>query len=541
MQYAAGANVSNREDEYCFYPEDLLACLHINKIWRRTLTPLLWMVYDARKDRQSNAPLYLIDAHSPHFRYLCMQDGYTRVDLIRSMRLRELRFNTYKNCPDFEALAALIHLNPYITRLTVQLHWVDSASSKVLKRALESLPHLWVLNLNHGEDIKNSWIAELLENVSGLEELQLEQFDGLQPYHCYQDPRSLLGLIFDSQWCRNPSRVPQQPLLSIRKLTLDMPWIRNLGVTQVVRLCPQLESLVLRGRGRCNRTEQLHKNLRECCPHFKSLRYVPRYVDWDRLKGEEQVDLLQSSQHLTYFDAPVKEFNLRICQSLLDPHAPWLETIRIRVFMQTSDRFSMASRILASCPQLVIFEMDTVSIAKFPEDIFGVFETQWECPNLRVLKLTGFSNDFSSELQKRVAALSKHGLQIQADQEFSEMMGDVEIEGEDGSQTEQGDDSATEKGSDSEDSEDDNDSEEDITERCSPWTQVYAKLPDPDPEFHKSLAIRGWIKSKLYRHSSKKPSRLEKIVQQGVLERLSDSAQIQKVTLEDYVFARTRR
>ncbi|KAG0035916.1 hypothetical protein BGZ82_004944 [Podila clonocystis] len=530
----------SHKDEYSFYPEDLLACVQVNKCWRRTLTPLLWIVYDPRNRLQSNAPLNMIDAHSPHFRYLCMRDMYSRVDLIRSTNLRELRFKTHQTCPDFEALALLIDGNPHITRLYVQLHWVNFASSKVLKRALESLPHLRVLNLNHGEDITNRWIAELLENISGLEELHLEEFDGLQPYR-YQGPWSQIGQIFNSRYW-NLGRVPPQPLLSVRKLTLDMAWIRNLGSTQVVRFCPKLESLALRGgRHICKSVrDELPKNLRECCPHFKSLQYIDRWVDWHRLKEEDQVNLIRSSQRLTLFDAPVRDFNSRIYQALLFPHAPFLETIRIRVLMQSSNRFAMVSRILVSCPQLETFELDTIGTAKFPEDIVGVFEQPWECPSLRVLKLTGFLDDFPSELQKRVAALSKYGLQVQEDQESSEKLDDVENEDEDGSETEQGDFSATENGSDSEESEDNYDFEEDLLERCSPWTRVYAELPEPDPKFHKSLAKCGWIRNKFHGRISKKPSRLEKIVQQLVLERLSNSTRIQKVTLEDYVFVHTR-
>jgi len=59
-----------RKKGYHFHPEDLLSCIQVNKLWRRTLTPLLWMVYDESNERQKNAPPNLIEAHSPHFRYL---------------------------------------------------------------------------------------------------------------------------------------------------------------------------------------------------------------------------------------------------------------------------------------------------------------------------------------------------------------------------------------------------------------------------------------------------------------------------------------
>lgn len=32
--------------QYSFDPKHLLACIQLNQTWRRTLTPLLWTVYD---------------------------------------------------------------------------------------------------------------------------------------------------------------------------------------------------------------------------------------------------------------------------------------------------------------------------------------------------------------------------------------------------------------------------------------------------------------------------------------------------------------
>lgn len=512
-----------RKKGYQFHPEDLLSCIQVNKLWRRTLTPLLWIVYDESNERQKNAPPNLIEAHSPHFRYLSVHGIYPGRELLASMKcgdqsctlypqfglihstnLRELRFNS----PPSNEAVGLIHRNPSITRLNISIHWVDPAS-KVLKQALESLPHLRALILNDGYDINNSWIAKLLENVSGLEELELHDFDDLMPY---QDPRSLLSLIFDIQWYQNLGRVPQQPLLSIKKLTLDMCWLRNRGFVQVVRLCPQLEALAFRSspRGKDSVAGSLSNNLRECCPRLNSLRYVN---SWQNLTEDHQVDLLQSTEHLVHYDAPIRDFNSRICQSLLDPHAPWLETIRIRVHVPAPYRFSMASRILASCPQLSIFELDTVHIVA--KDILGVFEQPWECPSLRLLKLTGFLNKFSADPRARVAL---SGCSVQSD-----------------SESEKEDDSESEISFRSDLETDD----EMPMVLSSPWTRVYAEYPEPDPMFHKKLTNRGWIISNLHAHISKVPSRLEKIVQQEVLERLSGSTRIQRVTLEGYVFART--
>ncbi|KAF9386916.1 hypothetical protein CPB97_003213 [Podila verticillata] len=502
-----------RKGRYHFYPEDLLSCIQVNKRWLRTLSPLLWMVYDHRNERQKNAPPNLIEAHSPRFRYLSVHGiypgrellasmkredrfgtHYPQLGLIHSTNLRELRFDSP---PSNEAID-LIHRNPCITMLYITLHWVDPAS-KVLQRALESLPNLRVLILNGGEDINNNWIAKLLEHVSGLEELELYGFDNLMPY---QDPRSFLSLIFDIQWYLNLGRVPQQPLLSF---------------VQVVRLCPQLEALAFRAHPHVSKyslSGELSNNLRECCPRLNSLRYLDRSLDWQHLREGDQVALLQSTPHLVHYDAPIRDFNSGICQSLLDPHARWLETIRIRVHVHAPYRFSMASRILASCLQLSIFELDTVHVVA--EDILGVFEQPWECPSLRLLKLTGFSNDFSADLRARVA-LSGYSVQS-----------DSETEQEDGSESETDFDSGQET------------DDEIPTVLSSPWTRVYAEHPEPNPEFHENLASRGWIRSKLHVHVSEVPSRLEKIVQQTALERLSGSTRIQRVTLEGYVFARTR-
>ncbi|KAG0342713.1 hypothetical protein BG000_002058 [Podila horticola] len=483
-------------DQYSFDPKHLLVCTLINRTWQRTLTPLLWTIYDSRLRILRDVPPNLIHTRSPHFRYLILSQAQASPLLahIQSTHLRELDL---PSVPQQQAVA-LVKRNPRITSLTID---VGNHTAKILREALESLSKLKVLSLNGGEDLTSSWITELLGNVSGLEELELRDFDELRP-------------------CQSPH---QQPLLSITKLLFNSLWHRNPGFSQLLRFCPQLESLVYVSSSNLFSNfpaEEMSRNLRECCPKFKSLQcLVKDQVVRDLLDDDEYCFMLQSTQHLISFDMPVGDLSPRFCQALLDPHAPHLEIIRILLYRQDSDQFSMASKILASCPHLAVFELLPSWQARYPEDIFGLFQQPWQCPKLRVLKLSGFcphGNDFD----ERVAILLKTDIwevdKFQRSVQEAESSEEVEVL----------------------------DDEIDLliyTISTTPWTRVYVEHPDPDPQFYENLANRGWANSKEYTVAEmiQETSRLYKLVHQRVFEQLLDSTQIQTVALEDFTFVRT--
>ncbi|KAF9318261.1 hypothetical protein BG003_011571 [Podila horticola] len=308
----------------------------------------------------------------------------------------------------------------------LRLAYVGNHTAKTLGEALESLSKLKVLSLNGGEDLTNSWITELLGNGSGLEELELRDFDELRPCQMVRD------LLDDDEYCF----------------------------------------------------------------------------------------MLQSTQRLISFDMPVGDLSPRFCQALLDPHAPHLETIRILLYRQDSDQFSMVSKILASCPQLAVFELLPSRQARYPEDIFGLFQQPWQCPKLRVLKLSGFC-PHGNDLDERVAILLK--TDVWEVEKFQRSVQEAES---------------------SEEEVEVLDDEIDLliyTISTTPWTRVYVEHPDPDPQFYENLANRGWTNSKEYTVAEmiQETSRLYKLVHQRVFEQLLDSTHIQTVALEDFTFVRT--
>lgn len=477
---------------YAFSPKDLIACLQVNRTWRRTLTPLLWTVYDSSARILQNVPPNLIHTYSPHFRYLFLSQARASSILahVQSTHLRELALFSVRQQESVD----LIKRNPWITNLTIG---ITNHTAKLLGEALESLPKLRVLSLNGGEDLRNSWITELLGNVSGLEELELKDFEELRP-------------------CRNPH---QQPLLSIIKLVFNSSWPRNPGFAQLFRFCPQLESLVFESSRNVFSNfpaEEASRNLHECCSNFNSLQcLVKGEMQYSLLDDDDICFMLQSTQHLVNFDMPVRDLTPKFCQALAE-HAAHLETVRIYLRRQCSNRFSMANRILASCLQLTTFELVAGSQIYLPEDILGLFEQPWQCPNLRELKLTGFQTH-GHALEKRVALLGTNAQEekVQKDSEDSE---DERIKIPD---------------------EDLDLFLDDIN--TTPWTRVYAEHPDPDPMFYENLASRGWTNCMHYTpvEMEKVTFRLNKIVHQLVFEQLSDSPRIQKVTLENDTFSRT--
>lgn len=483
---------------YAFDPKDLIACLQVNRTWRRTLTPLLWTVYHSSVRILQHVPANLIQTYSPHFRYLILSQAQDSSILahVQSTRLRELTLFSVRQQESVD----LIKRNPSITNLTIG---ITNHTAKLLGEALESLPKLRVLSLSGGEDLRNSWITELLGNVSGLEELELKDFEELRP-------------------CRNPH---QQPFLSITKLLFSSPWPMNPGFAQLFRFCPQLESLVFESSRNVFSNfpaEEVSRNLRECCSKFKSLQcLVKGELVYSLLDEDDICFMLQSTQRLVNFDMPIRDLTPKFCQTLVDAHAAHLETVRIHLRRQSSDRFLMANKILASCPQLTVFELVAGSQIYYPEDILGLFEQPWQCPNLRELKLTGFQTH-GLVLERRAAFLLETNVlkeKVQKDLWSSLKVGDDWLEVQ----------------------EEDLDLFFDDTGTTTPWTRVYAKHPDPDPTFYENLASRGWTNSMDYTPAEmdQGTSRLNKIVHQLVFEQLSDSQRIQKVTLEHATFSRT--
>lgn len=480
---------------------DLLTCMRINKLWHRTLLPILWIVVNLELD--SHIPMVALDVHSALIRYLYISRPWPPcAPLPTRLRALELGHVRIKTATD------LIRANSQLISLKATFH---RGLANKLAAILEPLLHLKELHLLSGDGLPLDQIIVLVSRLPNLQTITLEGFE-------YMD-----------------QGVGGQPLpnLSITKLCLDSEWRRNPAMHRVARCCPNLEEFRFRSFNNDGFVEcpvsELVSNLREFCPKLKSLRNIPTQSDCYRSRPTEDdtAHLLQSTDHLAYFDLPMEDFSPRICQALLNPHASCLEAVQIHVQNSSESVFVNVNRVLASCPNLRSFTLSHQFDAdiSMPENSLALFAEPWICQRLERLVLDGLKVYKPDKLRKRLGNV----LLAQLDRQEEEGR-HVVRPGEPG------------------------DTVRTIKQHRYPskhelavnqWTRILAFHPAPDPEFYNKLVQHGWGMAhgvhgysplEAAEHDS---SRLEKIVQDKVFERVFTMANVREVKLERCDFLRT--
>lgn len=480
---------------------DLLTCMRINKLWHRTLLPILWVAVNLELD--SHIPMAALDVHSALIRYLFIGRPWPPcASLPTRLRALELGHVRIKTATD------LTRANPQLKSLKANFH---RGLANKLAAILEPLLHLKELHLLSSDSLALDQIIIPASRLPDLQTLTLEGFESMD------------------------QGVGGQPLpnLCITKLYLDSEWRRNPALHRVARYCPNLEEIRFRSFNNDSFVEcpvsELVSDLREFCPKFKSLRNIPTQSDCYRsCPAEDDIaHLLQSTDHLAYFDLPMEDFSSRICQALLDPHAPWLEAVQIHVKNSSESDFINVNRVLASCPNLRSFtlshESDTES--SMTENNLALFAEPWICQRLERLVLDGLRVYKSDKLRKRLGNM----LLAQLDQEEEESRHVVRP------------------------GEPDDTVKTIMQHRYPPkhepgvnqWTRTLAFHPAPDPEFYNKLVQHGWsMEFEGYGYSPLKTaehdsSQLEKIVQDKVFERVFGMVHMREVKLGRCAFQRT--
>ncbi|KAG0030177.1 hypothetical protein BGZ81_002993 [Podila clonocystis] len=231
---------------YNLLPFDVVACLKVNRLWNRTLTPLLWMAFEAYIAVSEQVPKYVIQKYSHHLRYANLNSTLA-LPIIHATQLRELEVE------DMEPLAVrdLTRSNPRLELLDINMNLEIIAIS--LESIFEPLTNLTRLALRLAENLPLDQVLRPLCHLSKLRSLRLDHFSGLQTM-------DTLPLHLDS----------------IKELILNCNWKHNPGMHQVVRFCPSLENLEIKVIAKDGPNDlpsaDLSKNLRECCPRLRSIR-----------------------------------------------------------------------------------------------------------------------------------------------------------------------------------------------------------------------------------------------------------------------------
>ncbi|KAG0317161.1 hypothetical protein BG000_004621, partial [Podila horticola] len=342
-------------------------------------------------------------------------------------------------------------------------------------------------------------------------------------------PELRILTLSDSKNIERGNATQPLPAISITDLHIDSHWRRSPGLAQLPRYCPNLEAFQFRSY-LCPINE-LVSNLRQFCPKLKSLRDSPSRSEFYRshLAESDVVHLLHATNRLVHCNLPIENFTPTVCRALLDPHAPFLETVHIDVSDSNESNFISVNRILTSCTNLRSFTLSHHIDADvfLPENSLAMFAEPWICPSLECLVLDGFRVYKADKLRRRLGNV---------------LLGQLDQEEEEGRHVARpgapGDAVATIKrklysGYDDGPAE-------------NQWTRTLAFHPPPDPEFYNKLVQHGWgmVKKEGYgcsplESAERDSSRLEKIVQDNVFERVFAMANMREVTLENFQFRRT--
>ncbi|KAF9308732.1 hypothetical protein BG003_010691 [Podila horticola] len=350
-----------------FQPRDLVSCIKTCRLWRDTLTPILWLVYDDNYMRCSGTyapffgvcegiriiPLDVMHAHSHLLRFVKLWASWPAGNLAPT-RLKEidiagdaLRWNS-----------DILFANPQVSDLSVALD--DGHLFSHVQRAIESMSRLKTLSLDYVHIDSPDQLCDVLNNNN----------TGLQELH-FRHPIGISG--FDG--CG--------PLMSMRRIRFYGVWRDNLGLVELIRLCPNLEELEMPGWG-CP-VDEITKNIRDCCSRLTSIKY------WNGdLAEAETLLLIEATPRLMNFHAFVHSFSTKVCDALM-VHTDWLEGLSLLFYDDLKAGVEGINRILATCSNLRLLEIcfigDTKSQECAPPSLWT--KDPWKCVKLETLYLTG--------------------------------------------------------------------------------------------------------------------------------------------------------
>ncbi|KAF9331916.1 hypothetical protein BG006_005229 [Podila minutissima] len=338
-------------------------------------------------------PAEILRTQSRHFRYVSI--WHPLPIPLQCTHIKEL----YLQGEGFLSHADLIFSNSQLSNL--MLDFGDGQRYSDVQHALEAVRQLKVFCLRNLLFKTPDQVTQVLNNNSA----SLQELDFHIPY-------GISGFL----GC--------EPLTRVRRIGFSGSWTSNMGMLELIRLCPNLEILKVSGR-ECP-VPQLAKSIRECCPKVAIIR-----CDLGGLSEDESMLLVQAPSRLVELDSILHSFSTRICDALLMRHASWLERLNLSFFDGAKAAMEGTNRILASCPNLrslAMFFAGSCSSQEYAPSLWANNDP-WICTQLETLDLNGcFFEDLSSgsaddvcRSQKEAEAeakfrddLSSHGWSVSA-------------------------------------------------------------------------------------------------------------------------------
>ncbi|KAF9372724.1 hypothetical protein CPB97_001050 [Podila verticillata] len=364
---------SERRYKLEFEPKHIIACINVCRLWRDTLTPLLWAVFDdnnvclvvaphLNSEKRLLIPVEILQAHQRHLRYARIQFEWP-TDIFQPTHLQEL-------VTDSKLLAArhdLLRSNPYLNRL--YLDFGTEATYDKIKDTLEATSQLKTVTFNclRFANANGGTLSGFFDSNSQLEKLAIFHIHGLERFDLCQ------------------------PLQNLTRMLLIGTWISNEGLLDIFRHSPNLETLETSTYD-CP-VMDLSRVLRGHCQKLVSLWCIGQ----NRLDPDDVLALVQAVSHLVRFKSPCTSLTAEIIQALL-AHASSLETVKLRVHGYVEDIVTTMGSILAAANLKALLVRRAPWLYSMEDGIFiqNLFQSHWSCQELEAFKMQGFLRSFTA-------------------------------------------------------------------------------------------------------------------------------------------------
>ncbi|KAG0086726.1 hypothetical protein BGZ92_007912 [Podila epicladia] len=343
--------------------------------------------------RKWRIPIEVLQAQSQHFRYVRLQLPLPWVDSLQLTQLHTLDITT----PVLLQNMHLLHANTQLSKLTLRFR--DKVAYKDIQPALESLTRLTFLQLS-GLKLDNSDdLGGFLNNNPGLQELELIYVSGIARFQGF-------------------------PQLHLTRIWLELFWSDNLGLVQLFRLCPSLESLSMFA---VDAPSELQNALRSHCPKLKSIGCMDDPdLQPDPLTEAEAVSWIKLPSQLAVFNASLQVFTGKVYQAIVDQAAS-LESIKLDFRECSKDNALYARKLLGLCPKLKHLHITHYQDDDLPRRLDSSlewFNALQKHPTLNSIKIWGFvldwqpgNNDGSYEDGWEDSDLDDNDSEVEFDQE----------------------------------------------------------------------------------------------------------------------------
>ena len=417
---------------YDFQPNDLLAAIAVNRLFRGTLEPLLWTVYNECCFHPKGflpkcaSRLITLNNSCQHIRYLELlhraepRHLFQQPDLFQfknCTRLRELKLSKYV---DLGWAVQLIEANPdlilldwtYPDELELGHPRCESSQAQVLDfsknllcviglRKLRSLRlEAWsieILHLYHVLDM----LADSLEELNLAENSTLEMNRTVDTATITLD-KSFLATVSKEEVTEALELIPKRPLLlpKLKTLHLDIDWKSSdlKPIYDMMRVFPALETLIIHPNAMIDFVK-LQPILRKFCPNLRSIQYIPHRWSEKDSRPFDNDTLITVFESLT--PGSLVDFRMGLDEDELDDdvmtalleHRNGLETLELGFCGFEYKPFENVATILRQCKKLKRVSFYTSAqnwSVEDVKDLFAVRHVPWACRGLESLEMRGF-------------------------------------------------------------------------------------------------------------------------------------------------------